>query len=247
MSWDLPQPCPAEEPHEETTVPSEKFRTAVVLAGGASERMAGRDKQALDDGGKPLTVRILERLGSVFLELAVVTNRPELYRSFPGNLHTLQDRVPGFGPLSGLHAALAGTVGDWVYLTACDMPEFDLRWIGLLASAIVDSEQSGGEPVAALAGYKSHMEPFQAFYSRRLIPHIERSFKFHRPSDRAPSISSILEGLPCLCIPEGQVRRLYPDWSLFRNINTPMDWESYLGGRGESLQDGPSETIDTTR
>ncbi len=227
-------------------MPSEKFRTAAVLAGGASERMAGRDKQALDDGGMPLSFRILERLGDVFPDLAVVTNRPGLYRSFPGKLSILGDVVPGFGPLSGLHAALAGTAGEWVFLSACDMPEFDIRWIRILAAGIVDSERAGCGPVAAAAGYGSHIEPFQAFYSRRLIPHIERAFEIRGPSGRAPSLFSILDGLPCLRIPEERVRALFPDWRLFRNINTPEDWSEYTRGRRTSYPGTPGEARNAT-
>lgn len=204
------------------------FRSAAVLAGGASERMSGRDKQFLDVGGEPLAFRILGRLSAVFRDLAVLTNRPEGYRGFPGNLSVFQDLVPGFGPLSGLHAALSRSASPWLYLAACDTPEFDPRWPRLLADAILLEKAAGRRPLAAVAGYGTHLEPFHGFYSRDLIPYIERRIPGEASEARRVSIGSVLDGLPHIRIPEARVRRLFPDWELFRNINTPEEWDLYL-------------------
>ncbi len=205
-----------------------RFRAAAVLAGGASERMAGRDKQFLDVGGEPLAFRILRRLSAVFRDLAVVTNRPEGYRDFPGSLSVFPDLLPGFGPLSGLHAALSRSTSPWLYLVACDTPEFDPRWPSILARIIVLEEDSGRRPLAAVAAYGRHMEPFHGFYSRDLVPYIEQRISGGVSPERRESIASVLAGLPHIRIPEARVRELFPDWGLFRNINTPDDWNSYM-------------------
>ncbi|NLJ45649.1 MAG: molybdenum cofactor guanylyltransferase [Treponema sp.] len=221
----------------ESSAPEHRFRAAAVLAGGASERMGGRDKQFLDAGGMPLAFRILNRLGAVFPEFMIVTNRPEGYRAYPGPLQAFPDRVRGFGPLSGLHAALSASSSPWVYVVACDTPEFDARWVRTLSEAILREEGAGRAPLAAAAGYGNHLEPFHAFYSRDLLPHIESCFSRRTIPDRSCSIGSVLSGLQHLRIEESVVRSLYPDWGLFRNINTPEDWASYR--RDEAEVDDP--------
>lgn len=203
------------------------FRAAAVLAGGASERMGGRDKQFLDADGEPLAFRILRRLGTVFPELSVVTNRPEEYLNFSGKVAAFPDKVKGYGPLSGLHAALSESSSPWVYVVACDTPEFDPRWVSMLVEAVLLEEGAGRRILSAAAAFGGHMEPFHAFYSRDLVPHIEACFKRRDSRERYCSIASVLHGLPFLRVPEDRVRTLFPDWRLFRNINTPGDWESY--------------------
>ena len=233
MAWPHPAKTPAAYEPVTKEAPFPGFGTAALLAGGASERMRGTDKQFLDDRGKPLAYRILERLGTEFPELLVVTRKPDLYRSFRGELKVLDDRVPGFGPLSGLHAALTEAAGDWVYLVACDMPEFDPRWVRFLSGAIREAELAGNPPLAAAAGYGNHLEPFHAFYSRLLLPHVERAFEERTFDARAFSIGAVLGELPRLMVPEERVRAISPDWGLFRNINTPLDWEAYRAGTTE--------------
>lgn len=204
-----------------------RFRAAAVMAGGASERMGGRDKQFLDAGGEPLAFRILSRLAAVFPELLVVTNRPEGYRNFPGTVRAFPDRVRGFGPLSGLHAALTESSSAWTYVVACDTPEFDPRWAAELSEAVLREEAAGRVPLAAAAAFGTHLEPFHAFYSRDLLPHIEACFARGTAADRSCSIASVLRGHPHVRIPEARVRAMFPDWRLFLNINTPKDWEAY--------------------
>lgn len=207
-----------------------RFRAAAVLAGGASERMGGRDKQFLDVGGEPLAFRILDRLGTLFPELLVVTNRPEGYREFPGRVHAFPDKVRGFGPLSGLHAALSESPSAWTYVVACDTPEFDPRWAEELSEVVLREESAGRAPLAAAAAFGAHLEPFHAFYSRDLLPLIEACFSRGKATERLCSIASVLRGHPHVRIPEARVRKMYPDWRLFRNINTPEDWETYRAG-----------------
>ncbi len=224
-------------PAEGSWLTADRFRAAAVLAGGASERMGGRDKQFLDAGGEPLAYRILRRLGNFFPELAVVTNRPEEYFDFPGKVAAFPDRVKGYGPLSGLHAALSESSSPWVYVVACDTPEFDPRWVSMLAEAVLGEERADRPLLAAAAAFGAHMEPFHAFYSRDLLPHIEACFKRRDSRERYCSIASVLRGLPFLRVSEDRVRTLFPDWRLFRNINTPGDWESYR--RRESCDTDP--------
>lgn len=93
--------------------------TIVIQAGGQSSRM-GQDKALMPFLGRPLIVRLVERLRSAQTGLWLVANRPEAYE-FLG-LPVVSDRVQGQGPLGGLLTALASAPSDLVGVVACDMP-----------------------------------------------------------------------------------------------------------------------------
>ncbi len=204
-----------------------RFLWAAVLAGGYSRRMQGPDKQFLEENGKTLSIRVLEDLADVFPRRILVSNVPEAYRIADGSLRVVRDILPGFGPLSGLHAALAACEGEWLYLAACDEPFFSPEWARFLAERIEAAESGGGVPQACAASDGRHMEPFHALYSRKLVPVIDRLLRGASPGRRAPSLSDLLGRVPCLEIPRAEVLRFSPDWSLFFNINTPADWDAY--------------------
>jgi molybdopterin-guanine dinucleotide biosynthesis protein A len=218
------------------------FASAAILAGGAGRRLGGIAKEALKGpDGRALGPDLARRLESRFDEVLVVTKDPELYAGT--GARALYDLVPGFGPLSGLHAALEASSSEWLWLAACDMPAFSPDFVDFLAAWIDSAQNRGGTPgmaapYACLARFGSHFEPFQAFYSTRLLPRLEALFKAAETlspgeSDgRRPSFRSLFEDLPVIYVPESDVRVLSPDWSLFFNINRPEDLARYRASIG---------------
>jgi molybdopterin-guanine dinucleotide biosynthesis protein A len=97
-------------------------------------------------------------------------------------------------------------------------------------SAVSAAPGRGRGPLAALARFGAHFEPFHAFYHRGLIPRLESLFAGSSIAGaRRPSFRDLFEGLPILYIPEEEARRFSPDWSLFFNINTHEDLERFRG------------------
>ena len=99
----------------------------VVLAGGRSSRMGGRDKAFLELGGQPLVARAAERLRPQVAALAISANAdPALFAAL--GLPVLADAMPGYpGPLAGILAALdwaAGQGAGRVVTVAVDTPFF---------------------------------------------------------------------------------------------------------------------------
>lgn len=194
-----------------------------ILAGGKSSRFGGIDKQeALLNGeelGRIAARKALAACGSVI----VVGKNRRPYRGMP--LSFTEDRLPGFGPLSGLHAALSAAGTDWVYLTACDMPFFSPRWLEYLISRVGE-----GSVQAVVAGSGSYIEPFHGLYSRELEGRLEAILSEPDSSPRRRSFSRLVSEVPHHLVPEALVREFSPDWSLFRSVNSPADLEALRSG-----------------
>lgn len=210
--------------------------SAAVLAGGQARRMGGMDKRSIRVDDAALGQRVVDRLAAHFGEVIEVSAPCGSGASAHASRGARQafDLVPGFGPLSGLHAALRACRTEWLYLVACDMPHFSAAWADhLQALAVRDSGAADGipiRPLAYLAGFGRHIEPFHALYSVRCIEPLERLFGMPGGADagRRPSIRDFLEQVPHMVIPEAEARAFSPDWDLFHNLNSPVDIDAYL-------------------
>jgi molybdopterin-guanine dinucleotide biosynthesis protein A len=196
-------------------------------------RFGGLDKQAATVGGMALGRRVaLNALGSS-LPVLIVGSRREIYEGLP--LRFVHDIVPGFGPLSGLHAALSAISTPWLYLLACDMPYFSMEWLYHLFCLVErPAAEESLEPLAVLAKQGSYIEPFHALYSRLLIPELEKKMRSAGAVGKKLSFAGLLDGLPHVRVSEGVARDFSPDWSLFSSINDPAALKLH---RGRSSQD----------
>jgi len=191
-----------------------RFTTAAILAGGQSRRM-GFDKFKLTIGSQRLLDAVTRQLAGVFSNIIVVANSNEL---IPGPGVTLiRDTYPGLGPLAGIHAALRQADCDYVYVLACDMPEINLDYICFLKDKL-----QGRNFDAAMGKIAGKSEPFQAFYARRILPLVEQNL-----FDRKLCLQDLIGQLDCLFADEKEIRRFSPELSVYDNINTAKELESY--------------------
>src|SRR5581483_10211476 len=95
----------------------------VIVAGGRSSRMGGRDKAFAAVGGQPIAVRTVRLFQDLFPQVVVATNRPERFAGL--GVETVADNYPGCGPLAGIQAALVASRHPHVFVAACDMPGLD--------------------------------------------------------------------------------------------------------------------------
>ena len=95
--------------------------SAAVLAGGMSSRM-GQDKAflRLEPDGPMLLEIVLHQLRGVADDVLIVANDVARYERFGARV--VPDVIPGFGTLSGIHAALQGSTYGYCLIVACDMP-----------------------------------------------------------------------------------------------------------------------------
>lgn len=100
----------------------------LILAGGQSRRMQGRDKALLPLRGETLLAHAMHRLLPQVEALALNSNAPsDTFSAY--SLSVIPDRLPGFlGPLAGIHAGLTQYPHDHLLTVAVDLPflPFDL-------------------------------------------------------------------------------------------------------------------------
>jgi molybdopterin-guanine dinucleotide biosynthesis protein A len=183
------------------------FGTAAILAGGKSQRM-GYDKQCI------LHERITAQLRRVFPDILVVTAHPELYRG----VRTAADEFSGCGPLAGIHAAVKHSKSEYVYITACDMPDFSEDYAAYLMARIRETLA----PACATQLMEGKIQPFHAFYAKALLPALRRDL-----SAGLTSPGKLLALAGALFIPAEEA----PD--IFCNLNTAEElavWRASLTG-----------------
>lgn len=105
------------------------MRSALILAGGYSNRFGEPDKAFARIDGTPMIERVADRVSEVVDEI-VVNCRPEQRRPVEQALsgHSFRfavDPVPDQGPVAGLRTGLRVTRGRAVAVVACDMPRVD--------------------------------------------------------------------------------------------------------------------------
>lgn len=189
--------------------------SAAVLCGGKSSR-AGFDKQTIQVEGLWIAVRIAQALSQVFDDVLLVTNRPGLYAD--SGFRVIGDIIPNAGPLGGIHAGLTNAKHDWVFVTACDMPNVSsdyLRWMAGLtrettAEAIVVRQENG------------LLEPMNACYHKNCLPAMQRALL---GGDR--KIADFLEKIETHYLPEQELEPFGGRETLFFNMNTPEEIQYY--------------------
>jgi len=94
----------------------------LILAGGRSRRMQGRDKALLAVHGETLLAHAIRRLRPQVDALALNSNAaPDSLAAY--GLPVIPDLLPGFlGPLAGIHAGLMQYPEDYLVTVAVDLP-----------------------------------------------------------------------------------------------------------------------------
>jgi molybdopterin-guanine dinucleotide biosynthesis protein A len=113
--------------------------SGLILAGGRSTRMGGRDKglQLLD--GQPMIAHIIERLQPQVGHLLINANQNlDTYKVF--GLPIVADVIGDFvGPLAGLHAGLHHCTSPYLLSVPCDCPFVPTDLTRRLGDALVSS------------------------------------------------------------------------------------------------------------
>lgn len=121
--------------------------TAVILAGGSSQRF-GADKAFALWNGEPYLARVAKAVQPVvdaFLVLAPAGAKPLPYARLVPGATILPDKAPGLGPVEALRGALPVILSPTVLVVPCDAPGLPT---GLARHLVAACEETGQAAVA---------------------------------------------------------------------------------------------------
>lgn len=186
--------------------------SGAVLAGGRSRRM-GRDKRLLVFEGRPLLLHAVGLLSPLVQEILVVAPEPPPLLLSEGRF--VEDRIPGFGVLSGLHAALSEAAYDPVLCIPVDTPLLDERWLRLLLGIA----RTAGTPCVPLVG--GYVHPIPGAYPRSVRPALEEALK-----GGGGALHALLPRLGTVYVGEEAAKAAGCDPAALANANTPEEWSA---------------------
>lgn len=186
--------------------------TGVILAGGANTRFSGEQKALLEIGGKRILDRIFEVMTTVFDDIVLVTNTPDLYLDWDATIVT--DLLPVKSSLTGIHTGLFYTRTDYAFFTACDTPFLQREMV----AAVVGGISPGIDIV--MPETELGREPLCAVYARSCLELARNNIEKNRLK-----IMRTFRKKNIKIISEKTARKADPRLLSFFNVNTPADLE----------------------
>lgn len=210
----------------------------------------GKDKASLTLGGETFPARILrsfpdaeKRIVSAAAEVTeCVSGQPGRTAEVPFNVGTeaefvtVRDRIPDFGPLGGLQAALRVCDSEYVFVTACDQPFMEERFACRLLFWLPE-----GFDAAVPVTRDGRIHPLSALYRTEVLRKAADAL-IAEGDHRARRLA---EGMRTMYVPAdalpGGARCL-------RNVNTPEEYaelcaEDAGAGKNEPLYENTPSGI----
>lgn len=193
-----------------------------ILAGGRSSRM-GRAKGLLTFGGEPLVVhaaRLLESVSEPRIT-PIIIGPPEVYANL--GIRVIPDDGENLGPLGGISTALRIATCEWNLIVGCDLPFLTRDWLEFLiaraagssADVVMPLNERGFEPLCAM---------YRRSARRAIAQALERGVR---------KITDGLAGLTVASIAPAEWKAFDPCGRLFKNVNTPEDYDEARQSLGE--------------
>jgi molybdopterin-guanine dinucleotide biosynthesis protein A len=189
-------------------IPKEQL-TAVILAGGKSQRM-GEDKAFLDLEGQRFIEHILQVVKGLTQEVMVIANTKE-YDCL--DVPVYPDVIEGCGPVGGIYTAMQRIKTPYLLVLSCDIP--------LLKIAVLEYLIEESIPCAAnILTTRERWQPLTAIYNSRTLPIFKKALDTKKLKLR--SLLSLMD-LHTIACPEDLIPCL-------NNINTPNDLKNVRDG-----------------
>jgi molybdenum cofactor guanylyltransferase len=190
--------------------------TAFILAGGKSSRM-GADKAFLQLGDETLLARALKLAGAVAGDVRIVGDA----RNFSGFGRVVEDVYRDRGPLGGIHAALSSSVTELSLMLAVDLPFVGPKF---LEYVLLRARESGA--TVTVPHTNSGLQPLCAAYRGGFAAVAEQSLR-----EGKNKIDSLFARVETCVIEEKELVRAGFSVEMFRNLNTPEEFEVAKGVR----------------
>ena len=178
----------------------------------------GEDKAflRLEPGGPMLLEIVLDRLRFVSNDVVIVANDVARHSGFGARV--VKDVLPGFGTLSGIHAALTGAMHQHCLVVACDMPLLNPAVLAYLAAQPRDYDALVPQtPGVSRQGNSGQIyQTLHAIYTRTCEAPI--AAQLASGNQRVVDILATL----CVRVPDrNAILALDPQELTFMNTNTP--------------------------
>jgi len=182
--------------------------TGVILAGGLSTRLSGRNKAFIEVNGKKIIDRTYNLFRQLFQEIILVTNDPGSYIDW--DLQIVSDIYKVRSSMTGLHAGLTYASNPFIFAVACDSPFLNKELIEKVLSYVDDGTQ------VVVPEVTLGFEPLFAAYSKSCLDAFENCL-----NQKRFQIMQIFRKKRVKKIPEHVLRKIDPELLSFYNINTP--------------------------
>lgn len=196
-------------------ISSQASVSVFILAGGKSSRM-GEDKAFLRLGGQSLLERALQLAGSIACEVKIVGGASEGSKAkFGSYAPVVEDIYPDHGPLGGIHAALAGSQAALNLFLAVDLPFIEPAFLRYLLGVAEESEA-----IVTVPRTKRWWQPLCAVYRREFGQVAEKSLL-----EDKNKVDALFASVKTRIIEEEELAAQGFSAEMFRNLNTPEEWE----------------------
>jgi len=185
--------------------------TAIILAGGDSQRMA-TDKASMMIGNRTMLQHVIDTMQQLFphVIVSVRQRRPEIDLPQVCDEHGLSGA--NSGPLVGMITALERVTTPWAFVVACDMPFISKIVIEFLSTLRDDNQ-------AIVPKVQGYPQTLAAFYAKtcthKMREHIEQGGK--------KSVRAMLEKLQVHYVDEEEIVKIDPSLQSFKDLDTPQD------------------------
>jgi molybdenum cofactor guanylyltransferase len=179
--------------------------TGVVLAGGRSSRFGSNKATALWHG-KSLIQHVCDTLASVFDDMLLSTNTPDLYTFL--QIPAVMDQFQNMGPLAGIQAALAESSRPWIFVAGCDMPAITPDLIICLCGYVKNDFE------AVIPWLKRGPEPLCGLYHKTALAKIDAQL-----ADKKATVKELVAQLAVRKVTEKELLAVSGGLRVFSNIN----------------------------
>ncbi|MCL7474971.1 MAG: molybdenum cofactor guanylyltransferase [Methanosarcinales archaeon] len=193
------------------------MRSALILAGGRGRRMGFREKALLPVGNRTILEKTIEVLETVVDEVVVSVRdkiQQETLRGYTQDLDVVLDNYHDVGPLAGILEGMKAAGGEYVFISACDMPYLDTRVVQLLF------DRAQGHDAAIPVWENEVLEPLHAVY--RASPMAVETEKAILRNDKI-ALAPIFKLKDVVFVAMEEIQDIDPDLRTFMNINTMED------------------------
>lgn len=195
----------------------------------------GLPKATLPFGPELMIQRVLRLLGEVVDPLVVVAAPEQELPELPPAVTVVRDRQEGIGPLEGLRGGLAaiGDRGDAAYVTGCDVPLLEPRFVRCLIDSLGDHQ-------VAVPFDGKFYQPLAAVYRMDVLPEIETLLR-----DGRMRPVFLYENVDTCRVPIEELEATDPGLGTLTNLNRPGDYLEAVQKAGFEVSDEIRQALET--